>query len=248
MSLQSLFTFTNNSIDGSGVDAATTAYGYWGWALDNGRDTAGTDHFTQITGGSVSNVAYGISLRNVASTATGAGADSAFGTANTGAHASISGVAFSPKSGGMGAYLLDSSAWTSSNPAPLVNKRNVQLSIGAGNSITGGATGISVTQPFTFAQPDYNPIVGGTVSDLAFSGQSGDYILLAMNKAVDATSVTVMPCTPTADRASRTSSSLNGLMMAVTSFISTPQKVFWIDSTSVPLVGSLFSVVPCGVA
>src|SRR5882757_4542245 len=33
------------------------------------------------------------------------------------------------------------------------------------------------------------------------------------------TSVTVMPCTPMADRASRTSSSLNGLMIAVTSFI-----------------------------
>src|SRR5262245_61337889 len=33
------------------------------------------------------------------------------------------------------------------------------------------------------------------------------------------TSVTVMPCTPIADSASRTSSSLNGLMIAVTSFI-----------------------------
>src|SRR5882762_2203977 len=33
------------------------------------------------------------------------------------------------------------------------------------------------------------------------------------------TSVTVIPCTPIADRASRTSSSLNGLMIAVTSFI-----------------------------
>src|SRR5512133_2309288 len=33
------------------------------------------------------------------------------------------------------------------------------------------------------------------------------------------TSVTVIPCTPMADRASRTSSSLNGLMMAVMSFI-----------------------------
>src|SRR3954469_10475903 len=33
------------------------------------------------------------------------------------------------------------------------------------------------------------------------------------------TSVTVMPCTPMAESASRTSSSLNGLMMAVTSFM-----------------------------
>src|SRR6476661_6628263 len=36
------------------------------------------------------------------------------------------------------------------------------------------------------------------------------------------TSVTVMPCTPIPERASRTSSSLNGLMMAVTSFMSAP--------------------------
>src|SRR5512142_2334278 len=35
------------------------------------------------------------------------------------------------------------------------------------------------------------------------------------------TSVTVMPCTPMADKASRTSSSLNGLMIAVTIFIFT---------------------------
>ena len=35
------------------------------------------------------------------------------------------------------------------------------------------------------------------------------------------TSVTVMPWTPSADKASRTSSSLNGLMMAITSFIPT---------------------------
>src|SRR5689334_20419481 len=32
-----------------------------------------------------------------------------------------------------------------------------------------------------------------------------------------------MPCTPIAERASRTSSSLNGLMMAVTSFMVSPQ-------------------------
>src|SRR5512147_108903 len=37
------------------------------------------------------------------------------------------------------------------------------------------------------------------------------------------TSVTVMPCTPIAERASRTSSSLNGLMMAVTSFMISPR-------------------------
>jgi len=37
------------------------------------------------------------------------------------------------------------------------------------------------------------------------------------------TSVTVMPVTPMAERASRTSSSLNGLMIAVTSFMFFPR-------------------------
>src|SRR6267142_5958781 len=37
------------------------------------------------------------------------------------------------------------------------------------------------------------------------------------------TSVTVIPCTPIDDSASRTSSSLNGLMIAVTSFIGLPR-------------------------
>src|SRR5215510_1002787 len=41
------------------------------------------------------------------------------------------------------------------------------------------------------------------------------------------TSVTVMPCTPMADNASRTSSSLNGLMMAVTSFMKNPLALSW---------------------
>src|SRR4029077_1629476 len=39
------------------------------------------------------------------------------------------------------------------------------------------------------------------------------------------TSVTVMPCTPSADSASRTSSSLKGLMIAVMSFICRPSMV-----------------------
>jgi hypothetical protein len=38
------------------------------------------------------------------------------------------------------------------------------------------------------------------------------------------TSVTVIPCTPIDESASRTSSSLNGLMMAVTSFMFSPEQ------------------------
>src|SRR5262249_48647520 len=52
------------------------------------------------------------------------------------------------------------------------------------------------------------------------------------------TSVTVMPCTPIADRASRTSSSLKGLMIAVTSFMDVLPKV---DDCELELVEGLES-------
>ncbi|MGA1440669.1 MAG: hypothetical protein ACO4CU_12675, partial [Ilumatobacteraceae bacterium] len=178
------FVFSNNSIDASGADEATTTFGYWGWALDNGRDALGVDHFTQIAGGSVSNVDYGVMLRNVSNAGTGAGADSAFGTASTGAHASVSGVAFSVNAGGTGFRLYDDASWTGSNPAPLVNKRTVELTVGAGNTIAGGAPGLSATQPST---ETYAMITGGTLSDLAMTGQTGDYIALGTSSGLNAT-------------------------------------------------------------
>ncbi|MFO1439746.1 MAG: hypothetical protein U1F81_15600 [Verrucomicrobiaceae bacterium] len=46
----------------------------------------------------------------------------------------------------------------------------MQLAIGTGYSISGGAIGLHITRPASFAQPDYNNIVGGALSDLAFSG------------------------------------------------------------------------------
>ncbi|MFM7133910.1 MAG: hypothetical protein ACKO0W_06300, partial [Planctomycetota bacterium] len=179
------WTATGNVIDGGALESGATAYGYWLYYVDNNRDTAGVDHFGQISGGSVSNVAFGVMLKN-------RDTDPAtnFGTSAVGAHASVSGVAFSLNSGGTGFRLIDDAAWVTANPAPLVNKRNVQLVVGAGNSISGGATGVSVSRPTTFAQPDYNPLVTGSLSDLALSGQSGDYITLASPSAVDATSAT----------------------------------------------------------
>src|SRR5215471_19107661 len=50
------------------------------------------------------------------------------------------------------------------------------------------------------------------------------------------TSVTVIPCTPMAERASRTSSSLNGLMMAVTSFMALPstlERFLYVDDSPI---------------
>src|SRR5688572_2042776 len=52
------------------------------------------------------------------------------------------------------------------------------------------------------------------------------------------TSVTVMPCTPIAESASRTSSSLNGLMTAVTSFMCSPFAAAGVATGCRPYAGS----------
>ncbi len=68
-------------------------------------------------------------------------------------------------------------------------------------------------------------LIGGWMVDwlkhhiLEMDRALGRFLLGAQASAA---SVTVMPCTPSADSASRTSSSLKGLMMAVTSFIMLP--------------------------
>jgi parallel beta-helix repeat protein len=180
------WTATGNEIDGSALESGSTGHGYWFFHVDNNRDSLGVDHFGQILGGSVSNVTFGVMLKNK-----DADPATSFGNSAVGAHAAVSGVAFSLNAGGTGFRLIDDATWTTANPAPLVNKRNVQLAVGTGNTLTGGAIGAHVTRPMTFAQPDYNPIVGGDLSDLAFSGQTGEYItLVGSPKDLDATSST----------------------------------------------------------
>jgi len=169
------WTCTNNTIDGDALESTSTGYGYWLYYVDNNRDNLGGDHFGQISGGTVSNVDVGIMLKN-------RDTDPAtnFGTAAVGAHANVSGVAFSLRTGGTGIRLIDDATWTTSNPSPLVNKRTVQLGIGAGVSITDGATGLRIEHPVagTSNYTAYASITGGNLNNLALSGQSGNYIEL----------------------------------------------------------------------
>ncbi|MFO1439749.1 MAG: hypothetical protein U1F81_15615 [Verrucomicrobiaceae bacterium] len=48
-------TATGNVIDGAALESTSTGHGYWLFYVDNNRDSVGTDHFGQISGGSVSN-------------------------------------------------------------------------------------------------------------------------------------------------------------------------------------------------
>lgn len=213
------WTATGNVIDGAALEPTSTGHGYWLYYVDNNRDTVGDDHFGLISGGSVSNVTFGIMLKNKDTDPA-----TSFGNSAVGAHAAVSGVAFSLNAGGTGFHLIDDATWTTANPAPLVNKRNVQLAVGTGNTITGGATGVHAARPATFAQPDYNPIVSGSLSDLAFSGQTGDYITLVG--------------TPNGlDAISSTFDSANGATASLTALFDIENKITHkIDDTALGLV------------
>jgi len=99
------WTATGNTINGAALESTSTGHGYWLYYVDNNRDSAGNDHFGQISGGSVSNVAYGIMLKNKdTDPATN------FGNSAIGAHAAVSGTAFSLNAGGTGFRLIDDRA------------------------------------------------------------------------------------------------------------------------------------------
>ncbi|MBL9151358.1 MAG: right-handed parallel beta-helix repeat-containing protein, partial [Verrucomicrobiales bacterium] len=156
----------DNDIDGSALESGATSHGYWLYYVDNNRDSLGVDHYGQISGGTVTNVDYGILLKNRDThPATN------FGTAAVGAHAAISDVDISLNAGGTGIRLVDDPGWTSSNPAPLVNKRDVRLTVGADVTISGGTHGVVIAN-------QHAQITGESLGTIAFSGQTGDVVRL----------------------------------------------------------------------
>ena len=117
-----------------------------------------------ISGGSVSGVDIGLFLDNYEGYASDAG---------DGAHASVSGLSITPKATGIGIRVLDSPSSTA--------HANVQLAIGSGVVVTSGAKGLTVENASASVT---------STSDLALSGQTGNYIELVNNAVdIDATSV-----------------------------------------------------------
>ena len=185
------YTFSNNTIDGSGMNPATLGNGYWLYYVDNFRDNLGTDHYTTITGGSVSNVDRGLFMMNFAT-------ESPFnfsnpGSTSLGSHANVSGVSIAVKTGGTGIFLKDNAGWTTGNLAPLTAKRNVYLNLGAGVTVTGGAKGLLLDfpDPSTAGFTPYDAITGAAINTLVFTGQTGNYVeMLKYNRNLDATGTT----------------------------------------------------------
>ncbi|MCB0203786.1 MAG: hypothetical protein KDH89_03060 [Anaerolineae bacterium] len=148
-------TSTNNTIDGSAV--SNPSEGYEVWNVDSIAPAA-------ISGGSVSGVDIGLFLNNYEGYSSDAG---------DGAHASVSGLSITPKATGIGIRVLDSPSSTT--------HANVQLAIGSGVAVNGGANGMTVENT--------NASVTST-SDLALNGQTGNYIELVNNAVdIDATGV-----------------------------------------------------------
>ena len=154
-SLSTASTAPDNTIDGSAVSSPSEGYEVW-----NVKSTAPA----AISGGSVSGVDIGLFVDNYEGYSSDAG---------DGAHASVSGLSITPKATGIGIRVLDSPSSTT--------HANVQLAIGAGVTVNGGAKGLTVENASASVT---------STSDLAFSGQTGNYIELVNNAVdIDATGV-----------------------------------------------------------
>ena len=154
-SLSVVSTSQNNAINLSGVTVPSSGYEVW-----NVKSIAPA----AISGGSVKNVSIGLFLNNYE----GYSSDAA-----DGAHASVSGLSITPNAGGTGIRVLDSPSSTT--------YANVQLAIGTGVTVNGGAKGLTVENASASVT---------SVGNLALSGQSGNYIELVSNAGdINATSV-----------------------------------------------------------
>lgn len=146
-------TISNNTIDGG--TAAAFASGYYVWNVKS-------IWAPTISGGTVTNVNKGVFLSN---------SDINWGNAGDGANASVSNLSITPTSGGTGIHLIDN---------PSSTHVGVNLTLGAGVTVTGGTTGVQIENASASLT---------SLNNLALSGQSGDYVKLVNNSGnVDATS------------------------------------------------------------
>jgi len=109
-----------------------------------------------ISGGSVTGAINGVFVNNY---------DGYASDATDGAHASLSSISISPAATGTGIKVYD-------NPAS--THANVQLQIGTGVTITAGTKGLLIENASA-------SIVGATLSNLTFTGTTGNYIELVNN-------------------------------------------------------------------
>jgi Right handed beta helix region/SprB repeat len=117
-----------------------------------------------ITGGTVTDVTNGIFLNNY---------DGFSSNGGDGAHATVSNITITPSASGNGIRLLDNT---------LSTHANVQASIGAGVIVTNGANGLVVENVSASVT---------ALGNVAFSGQSDDYIKLINNaNNINATTAT----------------------------------------------------------
>ena len=119
---------------------------------------------TEISGGTVTGATIGLFLNNF---------EGYNSNAPDGSHAAVSDLAIFPRVGGTGIRVFDSPSSTS--------HAAVGLTLGSGVSVTNGAIGLAVENASASVP---------AISDLALSGQTGNYIeLIANSGAITATSV-----------------------------------------------------------
>ena len=173
-------TFLDNTIDGSGgVQTGSVGYDVW---------NAPTTGSLMIVGGSVTGVDYGV------------WANSFEGFNSDGAQTSIAISRLTITNPNVAGVYVEDSPQNTSHPAVsvtlasvsitgaptgvLVSGANASVGFGTGDSISGGTTGLEVDSATA-------GIIGNTLNNLTFSGQSGNYITLTSGalagETVDAT-------------------------------------------------------------
>lgn len=176
-STASPYTLANNTISGvananetnwsgilmSSMSVASTSTGNIINGITSTNPTSGIEVWNvkssspaAISGGSVSGVTNGVFVNNYDGYPT-AGSD-----APDGGNATLSGIAISGCTNGI--YVKDNASSTHAG---------VNLAIGAGVTVNGGTTGLKIENSAAS--------VGASISDLAFTGQSGNYITLVSN-------------------------------------------------------------------
>ncbi|MBK9630427.1 MAG: right-handed parallel beta-helix repeat-containing protein [Saprospiraceae bacterium] len=149
----------NSTSSGNTINGSAVTKPSEGYEVWNVKNTSPA----LISGGSVSNVDIGVFVNNYDGYASDAG---------DGAHVTINGLSIIPEATGTGIRLFD-------NPLATSNS-NVQATLGAGVVITGGTDGLVIENS--------TAMVASPLGNVAFSGQSANYIELINNlNNIDAT-------------------------------------------------------------
>ncbi|MBL7782537.1 MAG: right-handed parallel beta-helix repeat-containing protein [Saprospiraceae bacterium] len=166
----------NNVNAATGVTSASDTWGINVWSVQVGSTVQVSGNTVGASGGQFSR---GVNLWNLPTANTVAVSGGYIGNSDVGVYVSNYDASFGNATssavslGGLSLNSANTGVYIFDDPSNS-NNATVAVSFGANNSISGGVDGLVVENPGA-------SVTGGTLSNLAFSGQSGNYIELSDN-------------------------------------------------------------------